>query len=174
MPSTPVEVKKPTPVPAPTASDPWRSFRNEMDRVFDRFSGSFGMPSFRRMFDWAPAPRQSTFTFATPSVDVAEDEKTYKITAELPGMEEKDIEVLVSGDMLVLKGEKNQETEKKEENYHMTERAYGSFQRSFALPDGVDRDKIAAALAKGVLTITLPKTAEAQKPSKKIEVKSAA
>lgn len=179
MASTPVEVKKATPAPAPAparipSADPWHSFRNEMDRLFDRFSGSFAMPSWRHMFERQPSPGESTFTFAAPSVDVAEDDKAYKITAELPGLEEKDIEVTLAGDMIVLKGEKKQETERKEKNYVVSERAYGSFQRSFALPDGVDRDKIAADLAKGVLTITLPKTAEAQKPAQKIAVKSAA
>jgi HSP20 family protein len=174
MANTPVEVKKATPAPAPVG-DPWRSFRSEMDHLFDRFSGAFGMPSLRRMFDWEPAIRgESSFTFAAPSVDLSEDDKGYRITAELPGLEDKDIEVSVTGDMLVLKGEKKQETEKKEKDYYMSERTYGSFQRSFALPDNIDRDKIAADLAKGVLTITLPKTAEAQRPAKKIEVKSAA
>ena len=178
MASTPVEVKKATPAPAPargTAVDPWHSFRNEMDRLFDRFSGSFGMPAFRRMFDWEPALRQDTsFSVAAPSVDVAEDDKAYKITAELPGIEPKDVEISVTDGMLVIKGEKKEESEKKEKNYYMSERSYGSFQRSFALPDKIDRDKIAADLAKGVLTITLPKTAEAAKPAKKIEVKTAA
>ena len=178
MANTSIDVKMAAPAPAPArppAADTWPSLRREMDRLFDRFSGSFPMPSWRRMFDWEPAMHsESTFSFAAPSVDVAEDDKAYKITAELPGLEEKDIEVSVAGDMLVLKGEKKQESEKKEKNYHMTERAYGSFQRAFALPDGVDRAKIAADLAKGVLTITLPKTAEAQKPAQKIAVKSAA
>lgn len=174
MANTSVEVKKAGSAPVPVA-DPWRSLRSEMDRLFDRFSGAFGMPSLRRMFDWEPALRYETsFTFAAPSVDVAEDDKGYKITAELPGLEDKDVEVTVTGDMLLLKGEKKEETEKKGKNYYMSERAYGSFQRSFALPDNVDRDKITADLAKGVLTITLPKTAEAQQPAKKIEVKPAA
>jgi HSP20 family protein len=84
----------------------------------------------------------------------------------------KDIDVSVSGDMLVLKGEKRQEKEEKDKNYHYSERAYGSFQRAFELPASVDRDKVAADFSNGVLTITLPKTAEAQKPTKKIEVKS--
>jgi len=101
-----------------------------------------------------------------------EDEKAYKISAELPGIDAKDIEVSVSGDMLVLKGEKRQETEEKDKNYHFSERAYGSFQRAFELPASVDRNKIEADFSKGVLTLTLPKTAEAQKPIKKIEVKS--
>jgi len=176
MASTPLEVKKVAPAPAPApAADSWHSFRSEMDRLFDRFSTSFGMPSLRRMFNVEPASRAETsFSFAAPSVDVAEDDKTFRITAELPGLEAKDVEVSISGDMLVLKGEKEQKKEEKNENYYMSERAYGSFERAFALPDGVDRDKVAANLAKGVLTITLPKTAEAQKPAQKIEVKAAA
>ncbi len=177
MASTPVEVKKAAPAPAPArvpAADPWRMFRGEMDRLFDRFAG-FGMPSWRRMFDFEPPFRaESTFTFAAPSVDVAEDGKAFKITAELPGLEAKDVEVSISGDMLVLKGEKQAEKEEKDKNYFMSERAYGSFQRAFVLPDNIDRDKIAADLAKGVLTITLPKKAEARKPAHKIEVKAAA
>jgi len=74
--------------------------------------------------------------------------------------------------MLVLKGEKRQEKEEKDKNYHYSERSYGSFQRAFQLPASVNRDKLAADFSRGVLTITLPKTAEAQKPTKKIEVKS--
>jgi HSP20 family protein len=174
MASTPVEVKKATPAPT-TTPDVWRSFRSEMDRVFDRFSANFGLPSLRRMFDMEPAWRfESSFTFPTPAIDLSEDEKAYKITAELPGLEAKDLDISISGDTLMIKGEKQQEKEQKDKNYHVTERAYGSFQRAFALPEGVARDKIAADLSKGVLTLTLPKTAEAQKPAKKIEVRASA
>ncbi len=172
MANTPVDVKKAAPAPA---QDAWRSLRSEMDRLFDRFSGAFGMPSLRRMFDAEPMFRQeSTFGFAAPVVDVAENDKAYKITAELPGLEPKEVELSVSGDTLVLRGEKREEKEQKDKNTYRSERSYGSFQRSFALPQGIDRDKIAADLAKGVLTITLPKTADAQKPAQKIEVKPAA
>lgn len=178
MASTPVEVKKAAPAPGPSrvpAADPWHNFRSEVDRLFDRFTGSFGVPGWRRMFDWEPATRyESTFSFAAPSVDVAEDDKAFHITAELPGLEANDIDVSVADGTLVIKGEKKEEKERKDKNYYMSERAYGSFQRAFALPDAIERDKIAAELAKGVLTITLPKTAAAQKPAKKVEVKAAA
>ena len=171
MAQTPVEVKKTTPAAVP---DVWQSFRGEMDRLFDRFAGGFGLPAFRRMFNVDPAWRsESSFSFSAPAVDVTEDDKAYTITAELPGLEEKNLDVTVSGDMLTLKGEKHYEKDEKDKNRYMSERAYGSFQRSFALPDGIDRDKIAANLAKGVLTITLPKTAQAQQ-QQKIEVKTAA
>ena len=113
-----------------------------MDRLFDRFAGGWGMPSLRRMFDAEPALRyESSFTMPLPAVDLIEDEVGYKVTAELPGMTEKEIEVVVSGDTLTLKGEKRQGREQKDRNYHLSERSYGSFQRSFLVPDGVDRDK---------------------------------
>jgi len=170
MADTPVEVKK-APAPAPAHSavpDVWESFRTEMDRLFDRF----GFPSFRRVFDVEPMWRPETsFGITAPAVDVSEDDKAYKISAELPGMSEKDIDVSVTGDVLVLKGEKRQEREEKEKNRYLAERSYGAFQRSFSIPDGVDRDKINAEFAKGVLTLTLPKTSDAQKQQKKIEVK---
>ena len=174
MATTPIEVKKTDPVPA-GAPDAWRSFRTEMDRLFDRFAGGWGMPSLRRMFEGEPAVRyESSFSVPSPAVDIAEDDANYKVTAELPGMSEKEIEVVVSGDMLTLKGEKRQEKEQKEKNFYLSERCYGSFQRSFYVPEGVDRDKIAADFAKGVLTITMPKTAKAVEQQKKIEVKAAA
>ena len=74
--------------------------------------------------------------------------------------------------MVLLKGEKRAEKEEENKKYHLSERSYGAFQRSFPLPEGIDREKVAADFAKGVLTITLPKTAEAQKQSKKIEIKA--
>ena len=94
--------------------------------------------------------------------------KGVKITAELPGMEENDIEVNVSDDVLTITGEKK-ETNKKD--YYVPEHHYRSFQRSFHIPDSVDANKIEASLKNGLLTVTLPKTAERQKQGKKIEVK---
>ena len=170
MADVPVEVKKAAPA-QPNVPDVWHSFRSEMDRLFDRFGSGFGFPSLRRMFDIEPGWR-SSFSFSMPAIDMSENEKAYKISAELPGIDAKDIDVSLSGDMLVLKGEKRQEKEEMNKNYHFSERAYGSFQRAFDLPASVDRNKVAADFSKGVLTITLPKTAESQKPQKKIEVKS--
>jgi HSP20 family protein len=175
MANSPVEVKRtaptPAPTPAPAVPDVWRSFRGEMDRLFDRFGAGFGMPSFGRMFDVMPTFR-TELTLPTPAVDITEDDAAYKVTAELPGMAEKDIEVALSDDVLTIKGEKTAETEKKDENTYLSERCYGAFQRSFVVPGGVDSDKIKADFAKGVLTVTLPKAAPAQK--KTIEVKKAA
>jgi HSP20 family protein len=168
MAKTPVEVKKAA-VPARTL-DAWQSFRNDMDRSFHRFSGGFGMPSLRRMFE--PKPNwlyEGSFSWSPPAIDITEDDMAYKITAELPGLEEKNIDVTVSGGMLTIKGEKSSEKQQENKDYHVSERAYGSFRRSFALPDRVDRDEISADLSKGVLTITLPKTAEARKPGSAVK-----
>lgn len=159
---TSVAVKKSAPS---QTLEPLRSFRSEMDRLFDRFVKGFGFPSQPFL--------TSDAELTVPAVDLTEDDKAYKVTAELPGMDEKDIAVTVSGGMLVMKGEKKAEKEERSKNYYLSERSYGSFQRSFSLPEGVDEDKIAANFAKGVLTVTLPKTTDAQKAQKKIEVKAA-
>jgi HSP20 family protein len=173
MADAPVEVKKS--VPATTgAANPWQSLRSEMDRLFDRFASGWGMPSLSRVFDVEPATRTgSAFSVPTPAMDISEDAAAYRLTAELPGLTEKDVEVVVTGETLTIKGEKQQAKEQKEKNFYLSERSYGSFQRSFALPDGVESDKIAADFANGVLTVTLPKSSQA-KVEKKIEVKAAA
>ncbi len=179
MAETAVEVKRqeraapPAPM-GPPAMDMWQSFRTEMDRLFDQFwRGGFALPSLRRMFEPAPLGRyEAGFGFAAPAVDVVEDDKAFRITAELPGLGEKDIDITISGDMLTIKGEKREEKEEKGRNYYVSERRFGSFQRSFTLPEGVDRDKIEAKFQNGVLTLTLPKTPEAVKQQKKIEVKA--
>ncbi|MDA8052511.1 MAG: Hsp20/alpha crystallin family protein [Rhodospirillales bacterium] len=170
MAQVPVEKKQSNVAPA---TDPFRALRNEMDRIFDRFTTGFGFPSFGRVFDMAPA-WQSDWLLGDglPAVDLTESDQAYKVAAELPGMTEKDVEVSVTDDILVIKGEKREDREEKTENRHVSERAYGSFRRSFSLPAGIDYDKMAASFANGVLTVTLPKAPEAQRKEKKIEVKA--
>ncbi|MCX7920320.1 MAG: Hsp20/alpha crystallin family protein [bacterium] len=132
--------------------------RDEMDRLFDNFFARIGE---RGAFDtsWAP------------SVDIYETKDAVVIDAELPGIKQNDISVTVSDNVLTIKGEKKQEKEVKEENYHRVERAYGSFSRSFTLPVGVQSDKIKASYKDGVLKITLPKAEEAKPKQIPIEVK---
>ena len=110
-----------------------------------------------------------------PAVDIAEKDNAFEITADLPGMDEKNVEVQVVNGNLTIKGEKKEEKEEKEEkkDFYLHEHHFGSFERSFSIPDGVDADKIEANFKKGVLTVTLPKKPEAQKPAKKIDVKAA-
>jgi len=88
-------------------------------------------------------------------------------------MDEKNIDVKVADGTLTIKGEKQEEKEEKKKDYYLRERSFGSFERSFAIPEGVDADKIEASFKKGVLTLTLPKKPEAQKPAKKIDIKAA-
>jgi HSP20 family molecular chaperone IbpA len=106
-----------------------------------------------------------------PAVDIADTEKAYEITAELPGMDEKNVEVKFSNGVLTIKGEKKEEKEEKNKDYHLSERRYGSFQRSFTVPEGVDAEKIDATFKDGLLTVSLPKTPEAQKKEKQIAIK---
>ena len=108
-----------------------------------------------------------------PAVDVVESEKAYEIIAEMPGMSEKNIDVKIANGDLTIKGEKLEEKEQKKKDYYLQERKFGSFERSFRIPETVDTDKIAAGFKNGMLTVTLPKKLEAQKPAKNIEVKAA-
>jgi HSP20 family protein len=148
----------------------WQQLQDEMEQMFERFTTRFGLPMLRRMFE-EPGARGS-FSSSVPAVDVSEDEKSFVITAELPGMSEKDVDVTVTNDMLTIKGEKREESETKEKNYYVSERRFGSFQRSFPLSDNIDRDKIEATFDKGMLTLTLPKAQQAMQQHKKIEVKA--
>lgn len=103
-------------------------------------------------------------------IDVRENDKEIVFEAELPGIEEKDVQVSVRDGVLSLKGEKKSERDEKKDTYHLVERSYGSFERSFTLPDSADQDKIAANFNKGVLRIVVPKRAEAVKAEKKIPI----
>ena len=118
-----------------------------------------------------PLRSVSPWSDLTPRVNVAETEKEVKVTAELPGVEEKDIEVNLTGDVLTLKGEKRAETEEKGKNFHRVERRYGSFARAVEMPAEVDPGKVTAVFKKGVLTVTLAKTVAGQGRSRKIEVR---
>ena len=105
-----------------------------------------------------------------PKFDVCESDKTLEVNVELPGMEEKDIDISIENNVLCVKGEKRTEEKKDDKNYHLTERSYGTFQRRFSLPDGLDLDKVKAKFDKGVLAIELPKTAESRKKVTKIKI----
>lgn len=155
---------------------PIQQLREEMDQLFDSFFGRSLMRWPRSLFDWEPELFRGFRTRAplirAPQVDVRESDKEYVIEAELPGMSEKDVELVLKDDVLTLKGEKKSEREEEEEEYHIAERSWGAFERSFRLPEGVDRDKVSAKFKNGVLTVTLPKTEKARKEIKKIAIKS--
>jgi HSP20 family protein len=137
--------------------NPFVTLQREIDRLFDDFGR--GSPVFR-----APG--------LTPTMDVTETDKEIEITAELPGLEEKDVEVNVADNVLTIRGEKKAEKEEKNKNYQIVERSYGAFARTVALPDGIDPAAIKASIAKGVLKVTVPKPAPAK--TTKVEIKTAA
>jgi len=105
-----------------------------------------------------------------PAHDVTETKDSLTITAELPGLEAKDVDVAISGDMLTIKGEKKQEKEEKDEHHHVVERTYGTFSRMVRLPAPVAADKIKATFKNGVLTVNLPKTEEAKQKAISVSV----
>jgi HSP20 family protein len=164
--------EKARPVARERARHPLVSLREEMDRMFERFWPGFGLPASGRWPELEPFWRVTGL--AAPAVDLVETDKDYRIKAELPGMDEKDIELSLTEDMLSIKGEKKEEHEEKEEGYYLAERRYGAFERSFRLPEEVEADKIEASFQKGVLTVILPKSPKAQqKQARKIGIKAA-
>lgn len=106
----------------------------------------------------------------TPAMDIVETTDNVTLTAELPGLERKDVDISVDDGMLTVRGEKSDERTREGVQYHFVERSYGSFQRAFALPRTVDASKITAEFGKGVLTVVMPKTPEAKAKGRKIEV----
>jgi HSP20 family protein len=170
----PLKTEKRTAAPtsALPARQPFESLRREVDRLFEDFDRGFWRSPFRSAFALEPFWRSELAWPAAPAVDVTESDKAYEITADLPGMSEKDIEVKLAAGGLVIAGQKHEEKEEKKKDYYLNERRFGSFKRSFRVPENVEADKIEASFKNGVLTVTLPKTAQTQKAEKKIAVKA--
>lgn len=162
---TKLPVNKDKQVPS-TGWSPFESLRTEIDRLFDDFNPFGARRPLSRAFHAAAWP-------VAPAVDLVEKDGQYEITAELPGMDEKNVEVKIANGVLTIRGEKAEEKKEERKDYHLSERSYGSFQRSFRLPDNVDADKIEAHFAKGVLSVALPKAAAAAANEKKIDIKAA-
>lgn len=148
----------------PDGDNPLLTLQHDINRVFDdfwsRFEWPFGAP------DGAPSA-------AVPSVDMSETDNAIEVAVELPGMDEKDIDIRLTDDVLTIRGEKKVEREENRKGYYLSERSFGSFYRSIPLPPGVDTGKAEARFRKGVLTVSLPKTPEAQEKVRKIEIKAA-
>ncbi len=141
----------------------WRPFRElekmrrEMDHLWDYF------------FEERPGRREEVGQWL-PSLDLSETKDEFVVKAEVPGIDPKNIDISLSEGMLTIKGEKKQEKEEKDENYHFVERSYGSFIRSVRLPGQVQEDKVKASYKDGVLKVALPKSEEARKKEIKIKV----
>lgn len=153
------------PVPA-AFHGPFGSFRREIDHLFDDFAHGLGMPS---LWDDDGFGRDA---FLAPRLDVAETDKAYEVTVELPGIEQKDLDVTVADGVLTIKGEKKAESEDKAKGRLHVERSYGAFQRSLSLPADADDGKIEAAFKNGVLKLTIAKAPEAKPASRKIDIQS--
>lgn len=142
------------------------AMRADMERLFERFES--GWPR------WPMAPFRATDrAVIVPELDVRDEGRQLVIETELPGVDEKDVTVKLTNGVLTIKGEKKSEHEEKQANYYMSERSFGSFERSVRLPDTIDDSKIEARFDKGVLKVVAAKKAEAVKAEKKIEIKKA-
>lgn len=161
MPFTLTPWRKRALAPAKANGDIFASMQREMNRVLERFSEDFDVAPFDggTIGEWSP------------TVNVAETEKEISVSAELPGVAEKDVEVTIEKDTLTIKGEKKEEKEEKGKNYYRTERSFGSFQRTIPLPCEIEKDQSEATYKSGVLTVKLPKTKAAQQSTKKIPIK---
>ena len=142
---------------------PFDEFRREMDQLFDGFLSEW--PGRTSLLD----RRLGSFV---PQVDLAETDKEVRITAELPGLDEKEVEVTLTQGVLTIKGEKREEHQENKGDIHRSECRYGMFERSVQLPADIDADKAKASFKNGVLKVTLPKTAEAQSNRRRIPVES--
>ncbi len=145
-------------------SQPLQSLQNDINRAFDSFWRGFDLP-------WPST--SSAWSISMPSVDVSESDKEIEVTAELPGMDEKDIDVSLAEGVLTIRGEKKSEIEKKEKDYYLQERTFGSVERVIPLPDTVDLDSANATFKNGVLTVKLAKKPEAAAATKRITVRRA-
>lgn len=143
---------------------PVMAIQNEMNRMFDQF--------FNDPFTLLSVPSMRTMSDFMPRIDISETDTDIQVTAELPGMDEKDIQLTLENDTLIISGEKKNDVEEKGKNFHRIERSYGTFQRAIPLVSEIQQDKVEAKFTKGVLNITLPKTPAAAKQSHKISIKS--
>jgi HSP20 family protein len=161
----------PAPVTEPELLRPISSLRDQIEDVFDRYFSQWPdlWPHRGRLWDFDTDFGSKLFERA-PSVDLSETDKGYQVSAELPGMDEKDIEISITGDMLTIKGEKREEREEDKKDYHLKERRYGKFHRSLRLPQDVNANNISAAFDKGVLSVQLPRRGSAKKKGRKISI----
>jgi HSP20 family protein len=142
-------------------ADPFLQMRREMNRLFDDAFGGFGLPSV-----FGPALRQ----MPAPKIDVSETDNEIQVTAEIPGIDQNDVEVLLEDDRLIIRGEKKEEREDKDRNYHVRERVQGAFSRTLPLPFAPEPNQVKAQFKNGVMTITIPKPQDVKQQQHRIEV----
>lgn len=151
---------------------PLARLRTDMEKVFEDFFSSVSFPfGGRRSVAEPSRALERALGPAAPAIDLVEKENAYELIAELPGLDEKDVEVTISDDVLTIRGEKKEEREEKGRGYHFAERHFGSFRRAVRLPEDIDQQKIEAVFKKGLLTISLPKNPSLAKQEKKISIK---
>ena len=148
-------------------SDPFLALHREMNRLFDEAFRGFGLS------EGGTSPEAlASSGVAVPRIDVSETDQDLKVFVELPGVDQNDVEITLTDDVLTIRGEKKARTENQQQNYHVMERSYGSFARSIRLPFTVNPDQVQATFKDGVLSVALPKPAETQQKERRIQISS--
>ena len=145
--------------------NPLVKMQTALDKIMEDFYHDFDLPSF--------PTKEFENLMISPAIDIINDEKQFKVEAEMPGMGEEDIQIAINEGMLTIKGEKETSKQDKDKNYSMREINYGSYERTIRLPDSVDIDKAKASFKKGMLWVEIPKKADAATQSRKLKVEKA-
>lgn len=157
-----INLRKSIPTPTQKKHNPFLALQNELDKAMNDFYNVFEHPNFSLQ-------RIENLTLL-PFIDVIEDAKSFKVEAEMPGLDEKDIKVSIDDGFLTIKAEKSLSSKDEDKNYLVREISYGNYQRSIPLPDSVDIDKAKASFKKGMLWVQIPKKAQSIKKSKELTI----
>ena len=149
------------------ATHPLFGLRDEIDTLFDRFFSGSLLGPFAGL---EAQPLRQSFGGVLPKVDVSESDSEIQIVAELPGLKQDEVELSLEEGVLTLRGETRASREERDKQYHLSERSYGRFERSFRLPETIDRERISANFDNGLLTVTLPKSAKAERSARRIAI----
>jgi HSP20 family protein len=154
------------------AADSLLSLQREMDRWFDNLSSAFGLPSVNRNLLGSSRPAATLANLYQPQIDVSGDDNGYQIKLNVPGLAEDDLSIEVRDDVLIIRGEQQQQSEDRDKHYYRVERSYGAFQRTLSLPDDADVDEIEAKIDNGVLRLEIPRRESRDQNVRRIEISS--
>jgi len=154
------------------AADSLQNLQREMDRWFDNLSSAFGLPSVSGNLVGGVRPAVKLGNLYRPQIDVSGDDNGYEIKLDVPGLTEADLSIEVRDDVLIIRGEQQQQSEDRDKHYYRVERSYGAFQRTLSLPDDADADEIEAKIDNGVLRLGIPRRQSADPDVKRIPISS--
>ncbi len=168
----PVTKKEANNLSVNTGVSPLMQLHREIDQLFNDTFNAFGMLPTSTTLPLSNALTDNFAKLYRPQLDISGDDKEYKVELDVPGLSEADLSIEIKGDMLIIKGQKEEEHESKDKQFYRIERSFGSFQRTLSLPDDANSDAIKASLKEGVLTLSIPRQAQSEQDVKRIEISS--